>query len=141
MISTLNNVNKGPCCFHRVRNNSHMVIMLLWNVSVIADQPIDSNCAANHFCLNHPGFYRTCVPVTLRCEKGCCSAMTIPLWVCKAITGQTSQGQSIADGHAWTKAVVGLLPARETRLQDWRRSPSQWRRLLMSWQLTTPTNN
>ena len=39
MISTLNNVNKGPCCFHRVWNNSHMVIMLLWNVSVIATNP------------------------------------------------------------------------------------------------------
>ena len=39
MISTLNNVNKGPCCLHRVWNNSHMVIMLLWNVSVIATKP------------------------------------------------------------------------------------------------------
>ena len=54
---------------------------------------------------------RTCVPVpavTLRCEKGCCSATTIPLRVCKAIIGHKSQGQSIGDGQAWTKAVVGL---------------------------------
>jgi len=47
-------------------------------------------------------------PVTLTCEKGCCSATTMPLRVCKAITGHKSQGQSIGEGHAWTKAVVGL---------------------------------
>jgi hypothetical protein len=55
---------------------------------------------------------QTCVlvaPVTLCCEKGCCSAITIPLRVCKAITGHKSQGQSIGDKHAWSKVVVCLL--------------------------------
>jgi hypothetical protein len=53
----------------------------------------------------------TCIPVppvTLRCENNCCSAITIPLQVCKAITGHKLQGQSIGMGHPWSKAVVGL---------------------------------
>ena len=60
---------------------------------------------------------RTCVPVapvTLRCENGCCSATTIPLRVCKAITSHKSQGQSIGQGHAWNRVVVGL-PCKRNR--------------------------
>lgn len=54
---------------------------------------------------------RTCIPVpvvTQRCEKQCCSATSIPLRVCKAITHYKSQGQSIGPGNAWTKVVVRL---------------------------------
>jgi ATP-dependent exoDNAse (exonuclease V) alpha subunit len=60
---------------------------------------------------------RTCVPVatvTLRCENNCCSATTIPLRVCKAITGHKSQGQSIGEGHPWSKAVV-CIPCRRNK--------------------------
>jgi hypothetical protein len=53
-------------------------------------------------------------PVTLHCEKGCCSATTIPLRVCKAIAAHKSQGQSIGDGHAWSKVVV-CLPCKKNK--------------------------
>lgn len=57
---------------------------------------------------DRPSRWISIAPVTLRCERRCCSARTIPLRVCKAISSHRSQGQSVGEGHAWTKVVVGL---------------------------------
>jgi hypothetical protein len=64
-----------------------------------------------------PNMPRTCVPIephTVRCEHKCCSATQVPLRVCKAVTGQKSQGMSVGEGHPWEKAVVGL-PGSQSR--------------------------
>ena len=43
-----------------------------------------------------------------QCENYCCSASTIPLRVCKAITRHKFQGLSIGIGKDWDTVVVTL---------------------------------
>jgi hypothetical protein len=54
---------------------------------------------------------QTCVPispVTLRCEKKCCSIMTLPLRICKAISIHKSQGLTVSPGNVWERVVIEL---------------------------------
>ena len=57
---------------------------------------------------NHPSW----VPIPClerRCEKKCCSAKSIPLRVCKAITIYKSQGMTVGPNQVWEYLVV-ILP-------------------------------
>jgi hypothetical protein len=65
-----------------------------------------------------PDLPRTCIPiepVTLRCEKKCCSVTTVPLRVCKAITIHKAQGISIGPGNVWERVVIALPEARDRK--------------------------
>jgi hypothetical protein len=66
-----------------------------------------------------PDLPRTCIPiepVTLRCEKKCCSAVTtVPLHVCKEITIHKAQGISIGLGNVWERVVIALPEARDCK--------------------------
>jgi hypothetical protein len=53
----------------------------------------------------------TCVPISpfiLRCEKKCCSIMTLPLCVCKAISIHKSQGLTVGPGKVWERVVIAF---------------------------------
>ena len=48
-----------------------------------------------------PATYVPIVPVTIRCEKKCCSACQLPLRIAKAITIHKSQGTMVAQDKSW----------------------------------------
>ena len=57
---------------------------------------------------NYP---RSCVPIPVdefKCELFCCSATTVPLRVCKAISIHKCQGISIGPGKRWEKVCINL---------------------------------
>ena len=59
----------------------------------------------------------TCIPIiplTIRCEKRCCTVTSIPLRVCKAITIHKSQGMSVGPGNSFESAVI-YLPQKGER--------------------------
>ena len=65
-----------------------------------------------------PGCPRTWAPIepsTFRCERMCCSATTIPLRVCKALTVHKSQGMSVGPSQVWKRVVVCMAESGRRR--------------------------
>ena len=55
-----------------------------------------------------PSTYIPIIPLTIRCEKRCCTVTSIPLRVCKALTIHKSQGMSVGPGNPFQSAVIYL---------------------------------
>ena len=47
-------------------------------------------------------------PITILCERKCCTVISIPLRVCKAITIHKAQGMSIGPQKAFESAIISL---------------------------------
>ena len=59
----------------------------------------------------------TCIPIiplTIRCEKICCTVTSIPLRVCKVLTTHKSQGTSVESGNPFESDVI-CLPEKGKR--------------------------
>jgi hypothetical protein len=83
---------------------------------VIVDFPDVDITEEDKFFPDLPCTCITVEPVTLRCEKKCCSVTTVPLHICKAITIHKAQGISIGPGHVWERVVIALPEATDHKM-------------------------
>ena len=60
-----------------------------------------------------PSTYLPIIPLTIRCEKRCCTITSIPLRVCKVLTTHKSQGTSVGSGNPFDGTVIHLLDKGE----------------------------
>ena len=62
------------------------------------------------------------VPITMcerRCDRGCCSIKTIPLRVCKGLTGHKVQGMSIGEGEQFKNAQIHMPQGMMKNTPGW----------------------
>ena len=52
--------------------------------------------------------YIPIIPLTIRCEKKCCTVNSIPLRICKALIIHKSQRMSVGPGNTFKSAVIYL---------------------------------